>query len=603
MPDGVDLTKTLPDEILIEIFSYVLGTEINTQQKLFADKRWHRISQNEGLWKHLYGHLIGDPASISVPVTQGIYRQQCLRIIKEYQKLPDNHKLGYSVYYGYDRLLKHFLEKNPNADLHFRDRKGKKLIHAIHLATAQGHMSLVDILLSCDPTALNAKDIIGWTPLHYACTGDHTKMVEMLLSQNAQINFVDLTEALTAKILLFDKTKFVTVTEGREKLPLHIAAEKGHLEVVKVFLKYITSNKEKDATVGEVLDKQDKFGWTALHYACANGHREIIEKLLEAGAKSDLVTTQQSGWTTTQGSGLVTSGEETILHLACRKNDTDIVKFLAIKQPDLVKIYTADGYSILHYVCAMANLELVKFFIEHHSVQVIHFNNTYHIYGRTPYDVIPSGATNRQQIIAALKEVDSVGIKRLKKLKDLKKSCSIACSAGVIFFLVGSWIVIIFNGTNTIRNDAVLSPVLFGAALIFMIAGLTCLYLSYEANEWHRYLRSNFASEVQNGRQPVSDESLSHAMANKRAALLEVQENNAPNSYANFLREISQENKDSNNEITILNLDEDDDSLIDKRKIAEHQEQTSDLEIETPDIETGNTNTEEKISVTAQPHH
>ena len=64
--------------------------------------------------------------------------------------------------------------------------------------------------------------------------------------------------------------------EGRTAL--HFAAANGHLEVLELLLK-------KDADPN-ITNEQ---GNTALHWACVNGHGEAATRLLAAGAKTTLV--------------------------------------------------------------------------------------------------------------------------------------------------------------------------------------------------------------------------------------------------------------------------------------------------------------------------
>ena len=109
-------------------------------------------------------------------------------------------------------------------------------------------------------------------------------------------------ELLSLIILLTESLSLIT--EGRLKVPLHLAASSGHLDVVKVLVE-----------AGSCLDDIDKFGrspliwatsgrcvdavkflleagasvtsernWSALHEACKAGFYELVEVLLDAGA-------------------------------------------------------------------------------------------------------------------------------------------------------------------------------------------------------------------------------------------------------------------------------------------------------------------------------
>src|SRR5210317_578465 len=62
----------------------------------------------------------------------------------------------------------------------------------------------------------------------------------------------------------------------RGNMPLYIASERGHLEIVRLFI-------EKGAN----LDKDNEDGETPLWLASRNGHLEVVRLLIEAGADKD----------------------------------------------------------------------------------------------------------------------------------------------------------------------------------------------------------------------------------------------------------------------------------------------------------------------------
>jgi ankyrin repeat protein len=61
--------------------------------------------------------------------------------------------------------------------------------------------------------------------------------------------------------------------------PLHIAAQRGHLEVVEVLLKFVAG-----------IDCKDKDGITALHIASEEGHKQTVVALLEHGSDINIVS-------------------------------------------------------------------------------------------------------------------------------------------------------------------------------------------------------------------------------------------------------------------------------------------------------------------------
>ncbi|KAL7929360.1 ankyrin repeat-containing domain protein [Trichoderma chlorosporum] len=102
---------------------------------------------------------------------------------------------------------------------------------------------------------INARDIRGWTPLHYACgcAGKASiEVVQLLLEKGASVD-----------------------AQGREgTAPIHCAARAGNLEMVEMLLEF-----------GANIDIADGYGNTALHEAALNGSAEIFETLCKRGCQ------------------------------------------------------------------------------------------------------------------------------------------------------------------------------------------------------------------------------------------------------------------------------------------------------------------------------
>ncbi|XP_048588108.1 ankyrin repeat domain-containing protein 39-like [Nematostella vectensis] len=99
------------------------------------------------------------------------------------------------------------------------------------------------------------------------------------------------------------------------------AALDGELSRVKSFLDR-----------GVNFDMTDKSGYTALHYACSNGHLEVCKMLLDRGACCNKQTK---------------AGQDTPLHRAAYRGYEDIVQLLLEKGGD-PSICNADGQNALH---------------------------------------------------------------------------------------------------------------------------------------------------------------------------------------------------------------------------------------------------------------
>ncbi len=130
--------------------------------------------------------------------------------------------------------------------------QNKKLL--LHWAAKMGYTKLVQRISEWDPGwDVNLRDHLNQTPLHYAAEKGHLQIVKLLLLQP----HVD-----------------VNVKNYRMETPLHLAAKEGHTDVVKE-LSLETSSQHLQAT------EEDKHERTALQLAVENGHKDIEKLLLE----------------------------------------------------------------------------------------------------------------------------------------------------------------------------------------------------------------------------------------------------------------------------------------------------------------------------------
>ncbi|MGL9757811.1 MAG: ankyrin repeat domain-containing protein [Wolbachia sp.] len=134
---------------------------------------------------------------------------------------------------------------------------------------------------------------------------------------------------------------------------LTIAAEYGHVDIVKVLL-------EKGANVNE----KDFHGCTALHFAAKYGHVDIVEVLLKEGAKVDSVD----------------QCKRTPLHNAAENGYANIVNAL-IKAGANVNEKDFHGCTALHVAARSGHEKTVKVLL-----QAEEDVNAVDRYGRTPLD-------------------------------------------------------------------------------------------------------------------------------------------------------------------------------------------------------------------------
>jgi ankyrin repeat protein len=125
---------------------------------------------------------------------------------------------------------------------------------AAHLAAREGHTKILKTLMTAPGIDLTIKNREERTPLHIAAIYNRKWAAKALLERHVKLL------GLRDK---YDRTAFI------------IAAEKGHLEILKVL-------KGFGQDMNEMTIKQ---GWTALHLAAENGNVDAVKWLVENGTK------------------------------------------------------------------------------------------------------------------------------------------------------------------------------------------------------------------------------------------------------------------------------------------------------------------------------
>ncbi|PUE46268.1 ankyrin repeat domain-containing protein [Limnohabitans sp. 2KL-51] len=130
----------------------------------------------------------------------------------------------------------------PKIKTELRNEKDESVLM---LAALKGHFSLVQKLVEHDADVNKP----GWTPLHYAASAGHVKIVEYLLEQSA----------------------YIDAESPNGTTPLMMAAMYGSPEAVKVLIQ-----------AGADLDHKNQLGLSALDFA-VRGQRQNSKELIETG--------------------------------------------------------------------------------------------------------------------------------------------------------------------------------------------------------------------------------------------------------------------------------------------------------------------------------
>lgn len=158
----------------------------------------------------------------------------------------------------------------------------------LHWAAALGVPDRVTFLVQKNEYPINALTNQSWTAAHLAAREGHSKILKTLMTVAGIDLFVKNREERTplhiaaifnreraAKVLLERSPGLLGPRDKWQRTAFTLAAEKGHIEILKVLKQFGQDMNET------TLSK----GWTALHLAAENGHVETVQWLLENGTK------------------------------------------------------------------------------------------------------------------------------------------------------------------------------------------------------------------------------------------------------------------------------------------------------------------------------
>lgn len=272
------------------------------------------------------------------------------------------HKLAIEAIKGGNTTdLETLLKNNVNL-LNATDQEGNSLLH--HAAMV-GKDSIVNSLLDkgADITASNKK---GQSARAVAggSNAEAEKCAQAISAKEKQAIFAAVEKgdkALFTKLLEQNPDLVNTTYQDKEnKSLIHIAAEKGHTEIISELI-----------AKGAKVDFQDGQSKTALHYASENLHDNVIKKLNEAGANTTLKDSQQQE--------AATSYDKALLLKHVREGNLEETKKLL--DQELMTARDKDGKSILHIAAELGHRDVALAIIKSNPELAEQIDKK----GRTPY--------------------------------------------------------------------------------------------------------------------------------------------------------------------------------------------------------------------------
>lgn len=205
---------------------------------------------------------------------------------------------------------------------------------------------------------INATDSNNQTALHRACDYMRHEQIKCLLQLGADANAVnnhgqrpidelmdnygyrnnDMPETIDA-LLRAGADAGISPSPLVQRAPLHIAAEAGHVQSVRMLIK-------KGAPVD--VPERSSTHMTPLLMAAENGNLQIVEMLLEAHANIEKTDSEKRN----------------ALHLAAKSGHMHVCQYLLDKTSLHINTPDADGMTPLHHACAREKTLVIKMLIE-----------------------------------------------------------------------------------------------------------------------------------------------------------------------------------------------------------------------------------------------
>ncbi|KAL3702451.1 hypothetical protein R1sor_020473 [Riccia sorocarpa] len=190
---------------------------------------------------------------------------------------------------GLKEITKSLLQ-HPQIDVNVKD---STRCTPLHMACSKGFEEIIQLLLQHPQIDVNVKDSMGYTPLFLACKEGFQEITKLLLKhRQIDVNAGDITPLHLAAFRGNDWAVSLLVqhphidlysrTEQEEMTALHMAACKGHANIVRMILDAESRpSVDVEGTVPLVI-KVDRLKRTPLHYAAYEQRLDVVKELLQS---------------------------------------------------------------------------------------------------------------------------------------------------------------------------------------------------------------------------------------------------------------------------------------------------------------------------------
>jgi cytohesin len=207
----------------------------------------------------------------------------------------------------------------------------KEKMTPLHCACFQDSAAIPALLLQ-KGAHVNARGMAGFTPLHLAASQGKKEVMEILLNNGADIN--SKTESLVpAGVNIY--SLLAAAYPSADIFPLHLAAQSGSPDAVRVLLKH-----------GVDINVKDGKGQTPIDWAVKQGRIKVTELLLDKGAQlnNSLLTQAAQNGDMNMVELLLARGAD--VNRKNFENRTPIEKAVFFNRAEVVKILVNKGAAV-----------------------------------------------------------------------------------------------------------------------------------------------------------------------------------------------------------------------------------------------------------------